>query len=149
LFDTHAHYDDRKFEKDREDIIYTAHNSGVNYILNVSVDMSSANRSIELANKYNFMYAAIGIHPHEVCKAQKPDIERLYHLAQSNSKVVAIGEIGLDYHYNYSPKQQQIKWFITERHTMILLKLSKTMGHGIVEEFFIVIPEAGKCLEQL
>lgn len=111
MFDTHAHYDDRKFEKDREDIIYTAHNSGVNYILNVSVDMSSANRSIELANKYNFMYAAIGIHPHEVCKAQKPDIERLYHLAQSNSKVVAIGEIGLDYHYNYSPKQQQIKWF--------------------------------------
>lgn len=123
MFDSHAHYDDDKFEGDRDEVIYTAHVSGVNYILNASVDVQSTIKSIELADKYDFIYASAGIHPHEAGKATERDSSLIYEIACKSPKVVAIGEIGLDYHYEYSHKEQQIAWFIRQIEIAKQLKL--------------------------
>jgi len=106
LFDTHAHYDDNKFDTDRHNVIEKVHREGVSYILNACTDMESVKLGLELTQKYPYMYAAIGIHPHCAKEATDSTLASLYELA-SHSKVVAIGEIGLDYYYNFNPREIQ------------------------------------------
>ncbi|MCX7842969.1 MAG: TatD family hydrolase [Clostridia bacterium] len=113
LFDTHAHYDDSKFDKDRSEIIQKAFESGVGYILNASCNISSAVESISLSQQFEFVYAAIGVHPHNVEGMNENTIVTLGDFAQ-NTKVKAIGEIGLDYYYHFAPKEQQKSWFIRQ-----------------------------------
>lgn len=110
FFDTHAHYDDERFDEDRAETIINAHKNGVSYILNASSDMSSVVESISLSQEYEFIYSAIGIHPHNVTDLNKGILSAISDFA-SNSKVVAIGEIGLDYYYDNSPKEVQKHWF--------------------------------------
>lgn len=111
MFDSHAHYDDEKFNADRDEVIHTAHLSGVDYILNASSSVSSSMMSIELAGRYDFIYASVGIHPHEVDSCTAEDVAALEKMALDNNKVVAVGEIGLDYYYAYSPREKQQYWF--------------------------------------
>ncbi len=113
LFDTHAHYDDERFEQDRYEIIEEAHNNGISYILNASCNIATAIESIALSQKYEYIYAAVGIHPHNVDEANKNTIPALMDFAEKK-KVVAIGEIGLDYYYDISPKELQKKWFAAQ-----------------------------------
>ncbi|MCX7708871.1 MAG: TatD family hydrolase [Clostridia bacterium] len=110
LFDTHAHYDDEKFEKDRNEVILKAHASGVDYILNAACNISSAVECIALSQEYDFIYAAVGIHPHNVEDLNDNTITTLADFAK-RSKVVAIGEIGLDYYYDHAPREVQKYWF--------------------------------------
>ncbi|MDR5659206.1 TatD family hydrolase [Serpentinicella sp. ANB-PHB4] len=110
LFDSHAHLDDRRFDKDREQVIEAAKNQGVKYILNVGADVSSSVAAVNLAKKYNMIYAAVGVHPHEAKTMDEDTIDILKSLS-GNEKVVAIGEIGLDFHYDNSPRDIQRKWF--------------------------------------
>lgn len=108
IFDSHAHYDDEQFNEDRDEILSAMPKNNVAYILNAGCDYNSSLASIEMSKKYDFIYAAVGIHPHEAHKNESlSNIESLC----SNKKVVAIGEIGLDYHYNFSPRDIQIKYF--------------------------------------
>jgi len=108
IFDSHAHYDDEQFNEDRNDILSAMPKNNVEYILNAGCDYTSSLASIEMSKKYDFIYAAVGIHPHEAHKNESlSDIESLC----NNEKVVAIGEIGLDYHYDFSPRDIQIKYF--------------------------------------
>lgn len=109
-FDTHAHFDDEKFDGIRDSLIEEMHTNGVDYIINVGSDMKSSVKSMELAKKYDFIYAAIGVHPHEVENMTEDDIETLKKYAEYE-KVVAIGEIGLDYYYDFSPRDKQRYWF--------------------------------------
>ncbi|MGI6776641.1 MAG: TatD family hydrolase [Acetivibrionales bacterium] len=110
LFDTHAHYDDSRFDEDRHEAIKRASESGVRYILNVASDTASAVESTNMAQEYEFFYAAVGVHPHYVEGMDNNTLETLERLA-SHKKVVAIGEIGLDYYYNNSPREDQKLWF--------------------------------------
>ncbi len=110
LFDSHAHYDDERFNDDRDQVILEAHKSGVSYILNASSSMESSVKSIQLAEKFDFVYASVGIHPHSAAHANDSMMTILAEMA-SNSKVVAIGETGLDYHYDFSPREVQKFWF--------------------------------------
>lgn len=110
LFDTHAHFDDERFDDDRDEVIRKAHESGVSYILNASSDMDSSRKSMALADKYDFIYAAVGVHPHSAGEMKEDDLEILAGYA-SHPKVVAIGEIGLDYYYDNSPRDVQKYWF--------------------------------------
>lgn len=110
LFDTHAHFDDERFDDDRDEVIRKAHESGVSYILNASSDMDSSRKSMALADKYDFIYAAVGVHPHSAGEMKEDDLETLAGYA-SHPKVVAIGEIGLDYYYDNSPRDVQKYWF--------------------------------------
>ena len=110
LFDTHAHYDDERFNEDRYDVINKAHESGILYILNASSNIATAVESIALTQAFSFVYAAVGIHPHNVQQIKSDTIATLADFASDN-KVVAIGEIGLDYYYDSSPREIQRHWF--------------------------------------
>ena len=110
LFDSHAHYDDRKFKGDVYEVITAAYKSGVKYILNAGSDISTSIRSVKLAEEFDFVFAAVGVHPHEVGKLKEDDLEEIEELC-GNPKAVAVGEIGLDYYYDHSPRDLQKEWF--------------------------------------
>lgn len=111
FFDSHAHYDDDAFNEDREELLNSLFQNDVNYIVNASSDMLSSKASIELSNKYSHLYAAVGVHPSEVNEMSENAIDTLKTMCKENSKVVAIGEIGLDYHYDRQNSETQKYWF--------------------------------------
>lgn len=110
LIDTHAHLEMREFNDDRDDVIRRAREAGVEYIITIGTTVESCRDAVLLADKYDFIYAAIGIHPHEVKDILHPAYDILRHFAQ-HKKVVAYGEIGLDYHYEHSPRGDQKRKF--------------------------------------
>lgn len=110
LFDSHAHLDDGRFDKDRDRILANAKENGIEYILNPGADLNTSLRAVNLAEKYNMIYAAVGVHPHDVKDMDEDTIEVLRALS-NKEKVVAIGEIGLDFYYDHSPRDEQRKWF--------------------------------------
>ncbi|MDU2149205.1 MAG: TatD family hydrolase [Paeniclostridium sordellii] len=111
LFDSHAHLNDERFDEDREELINSLKAKGVDLVLNPGACIETSKSSVELANKYDFIYAAVGVHPHDVGEMTEDDIKTLRKLALENEKVKAIGEIGLDYYYDNSPREIQKKWF--------------------------------------
>ncbi|MTI61438.1 MAG: TatD family deoxyribonuclease [Firmicutes bacterium] len=110
FIDTHAHLDFSNYDHDRDEVIKRAHDEGVSHIINIGADLESSQRSVELADRDSSIYAAIGIHPHEAAGVDKQSIEQLKKLA-THKKVLAIGEIGLDYHYDNSPRETQQEVF--------------------------------------
>lgn len=110
IFDTHAHYDDEAFDLDRDTLLPSLKSKGIGYVIDCGCDVASSEKAIELSEKYDFIYAAVGIHPHEAEDAKDGDLEIIKHLTE-NEKVVAIGEIGLDYHYDFSPRELQKEYF--------------------------------------
>ena len=144
IFDTHAHYDDRAFDEDREYLLngglqeeitdlVTAEETEKNDMLsvdkkgeesriyrvenitNIGCSMKSSRVSVDFASRFPYIYAVIGVIPHHVDEMSEEDIEELRDLARSNDKVVAIGEIGLDYYYDEPPKNLQHKWVLREK----------------------------------
>lgn len=113
LFDTHAHYDDDAFDEDRDEVIKKVFESGVTCVLNASSNIASSEKSVSLAQRYDFIYAAVGVHPHDAQEADDDTVPTLTRFA-SGRKVVAIGEIGLDYYYDNSPRDIQKQWFIRQ-----------------------------------
>lgn len=110
-FDSHAHYDDKRFKQDREELLRELLPScGVSNVINVGCDVKSSEMSIHLAEKYDYIYAAVGVHPHELYDMSSQTIAKLKKLSE-HKKVVAIGEIGLDYYYDTHPKELQRFWF--------------------------------------
>lgn len=110
-FESHAHYDDKRFDGDRHQLLMEMHKNGVDYIVNAGATMESSRKGIEMSEKYDFIYASVGVHPHDVKDMQEKDIDTLKDMCLNNKKVVAVGEIGLDFHYDYSPRDTQIYWF--------------------------------------
>jgi len=110
LIDTHAHLEMREFNDDRDDVIKRAREAGVEQIVTIGTTVESSRDAVLLADKYDCIYAAVGIHPHEVKDVLHPAYEILRHLAK-HRKVVAYGEVGLDYHYENSPRPDQMRTF--------------------------------------
>jgi len=106
IIDTHAHIDMDAFNDDRSEVIQRAKDNGVDYILNVGCDIESSLRSIELAERYDFIYSTAGIHPHDVKKIDNQTYNQLKELL-AHPKMIALGEIGLDFYKNYSPPEEQ------------------------------------------
>ena len=109
VFDTHAHYDDAAFDEDRDSLLRSLPSAGVCGVLNAATNVASAQASLRLAEKYSYVYAAVGVHPSDLDKADENTIDRLNQLA-AHPKAVAIGEIGLDYHYDTFPRETQRQW---------------------------------------
>lgn len=110
-FESHAHYDDKRFDEDREELLSTLlPASGVDTVVNIGCDVKSSEMSIRLAEKYPYVYASVGVHPHEVGGVNSQTIETLKRLS-AHPKAVAIGEIGLDYYYDFNPRELQRFWF--------------------------------------
>ncbi len=114
IFDTHVHLDDEQFDNDREELIKALPLSGISKVTNVGSSMATSLKSIQLAEKYDFIYAAVGVHPYDIVDMTNNDVEVLYNYTQQHKKVVAIGEIGLDYHYDNISRENQKKWFIKQ-----------------------------------
>lgn len=117
LFDSHAHYDDEQFNEDRDYIINEIYNSGVTKFVSAGYSLESSKRAIELAKKYKFIYCTCGISPNDIPNTKEKidaEIEEIEKLAKSNNKVVAIGEIGLDYYWNTENKELQNYAFIKQ-----------------------------------
>ena len=110
IFDTHAHYDDKAFDSDRKELFHNMKKEGVEFIVNVGSDLEANRKTLALAEEFPFIYAALGVHPSETGELAEADIQWIKKKAE-NPKVVAIGEIGLDYHYDNIDKELQKKWF--------------------------------------
>ncbi|MBQ3573678.1 MAG: TatD family hydrolase, partial [Clostridia bacterium] len=140
LFDTHAHFDDEQFDKDRDAALLSLRGLGVENIVNIGADMKGSKDSIALAEKYDFVYATVGVHPGYVGDMTEAEIDTLRELA-SHPKVRAIGEIGLDYHYaDGAEPELQKKWFIRQ------LKLAGELNLPVVIHDR---DSKGECLEIL
>ena len=113
LLDSHAHYNDEKFDDDRDTIIKEAYNSGITTIINAGYSLESSKKAIEIANQYKFMYATVGVSPNDIEDLKGNYIEDIEELAKSY-KVVAIGEIGLDYYWNKENKEKQKEIFMEQ-----------------------------------
>ena len=125
LIDSHVHLDDSQFDEDREAVIDSLRENNLELVINVGADMESSKRAVELSEKYDMIYAAVGVHPHDAKAVDEDTIEALRELSKA-PKVVAIGEIGLDYHYDNSPRDTQKKWFRRQ------IKLAKELDLPII-----------------
>ena len=127
IFETHGHYDDEQFDEDREQLIAEFLEKDIDKVMNVGADMQSSRNSVELAGKYPHFYAAVGVHPSEVGDLTEDDMQALKQMTLENPKVKAIGEIGLDYHFDDDPPRDvQKKWFIRQ------LELAQELGMPII-----------------
>lgn len=121
LIDTHAHLDEESFDVDREEVLDRAREAGIERILTIGTTLSTSLRAIELAARYDAIYAVVGIQPNYVSEAHPDDWERITELA-SRPRVVGIGETGLDRYWKHAPFDLQVEYF--RRH----LELSRTTG---------------------
>ncbi|MGQ9798766.1 MAG: TatD family hydrolase [Ignavibacterium sp.] len=120
--DTHAHLFYENFKDDLDEVFSRAKENGVDYILVPATDLKTAEETLKLCDKYDFIYAAVGIHPHDTKNWDDSLLQQIEKLA-AHPKVVAIGEIGLDYYYDFSPKTQQIKAFKSQLDLALKLEL--------------------------
>ena len=122
IFDSHAHYDDEAFDEDREDLLGALKESGIGKVVNVGASMNTSRTSIELAKKYDYIYASIGVHPSETEELTEEKSDELKGYSKLD-KVVAIGEIGLDYYYPTPDRDLQKKWFYKQLDLAVETKL--------------------------
>ncbi len=110
MIDSHAHLDEERFDEDRDEFIKSLKENAISYVINPSSDMETSRRVVELSNKYENIFAAVGIHPHDAEGFKEEDLDELRQLSK-DERVVAIGEIGLDYYYDNSPRDIQKEVF--------------------------------------
>ncbi len=110
IFDTHAHYDDEAFDEDREALLAELPENGIARVVNVGASLASCGRTIELMNRYDYIYGAIGVHPSETAELNDEAFEWLRQQCQLE-KCVAVGEIGLDYYWDEPDRELQKEWF--------------------------------------
>lgn len=125
LVDTHCHLDFPEFDRDLDEVIVRAKNAGIGYIINIGSSLQGSRKALELSRQHNFIYATIGLHPHEADKFNDEAKAAIEDLA-GKDKVVAIGETGLDYYKNFSKADNQRVLF------KYLVKLAKGLGLPLV-----------------
>ena len=113
LFDSHCHLDDRSYQSDLETVVQRARQKGIENMMTVGIDQETSIRSIEIAEKFHGIYAAVGVHPHRASSCSDRVMKRLTDLA-GNPRVCAWGETGLDFNRMYSPKEDQETWFVRQ-----------------------------------
>ncbi len=143
IFDSHAHYDDKQFDKDRDALLSSMNKNGVDFILNSGESLRASKAGVELGKKYDFIYSASGIHPSNTKNMTEEIYNEIKDLTK-NEKVVAIGEIGLDYHYDNTDKEKQRYWFKRQ------LEMAKELSMPVIihsrdaaQECFDIIKESG------
>lgn len=125
IFDTHAHYDDAAFDEDREELLAGMAGAGVVKIVNAAASLSSVGTTARLAGKYPFLYGTAGVHPDEVGELNEETFAWLSQAA-GGDKIVAVGEIGLDYYWDKEGHEDQKRWFVRQ------LDLARQLGLPVV-----------------
>nr|WP_307999762.1 TatD family hydrolase [uncultured Merdimonas sp.] len=121
IFETHAHYDDEQFDPDRDELLHSMAAGGIGTIVNVSASFDSCRKVVDLVQNYPFMYAAVGVHPDEVGELDEQKLDEMRKLC-ADPKVVAVGEIGLDYYWDKESRELQRHWFVRQ------LELARELG---------------------
>lgn len=142
-FESHAHYDDKQFQQDRQTLLQCLPQCGIDFVINSGSDLKSSYIGKELSEQYDYIYFAAGVHPHELYDISEDTLEQIRHLAQ-HKKCVAIGEIGLDYYYDTFPREIQKYWFEKQ------LLLSKSLHIPVIihsreasQDCFDIIKKSG------
>lgn len=125
MIDTHTHLNDSKYDSDLDEVISRARDSGVERMVVCGSDLASSRRAVEIAAGYDGVYATVGVHPHDSKTFDADAIKALSELA-ARDKVIAIGEIGLDFHYDFSPRRDQVAAFESQ------LALAQQLGMPVV-----------------
>lgn len=125
LIDSHAHLDSDQFKEDLDNVMKKIEGSGVELVINPGANMESSRKIVELVKKYSILYGAVGVHPHDTEKMKLEDLNEIKNLAKEE-KIVAIGEIGLDYYYDHSPREVQKEMFIEQ------IKIAKELKLPII-----------------
>lgn len=142
MIDSHAHLDDEKFDLDREFLIENLKKNGVDFVYNIGADLESSVRSVELARKYDNIHAVIGIHPHDADSYSEEVEKKLIELAEDEN-VRAIGEIGLDFYYDNSPRDIQREVFIKQIDLAHRLNLPVVVhSRDAAQETFNIVKES-------
>ena len=123
LFDTHAHMDDRAFDEDRAQLLEALPGQGLTLVMNPGCSLASSRNAAALANRYDYIYAAVGSHPDAADEVNEAVLEEYRDLCRRNPKIKAIGEIGLDYHYEDIPREIQLRAFRDQMELARELKL--------------------------
>lgn len=123
--DSHCHLDDEQYDDDREVLIQGLRAKGIEYVVNIGTNIASSETCVHMAQEHEVLYAAVGVHPHDAKELETASLEEIEKWVAS-PKMVAIGEIGLDYHYDYSPRDIQKKWFAAQ------IDLAKKYGLPII-----------------
>lgn len=146
IFDTHAHYDDEQFDADREELLGSLKEGGVDAVVNVGASLASSRAAVALAGRYPFMYAAAGVHPDHAAELDEESFSQLRELCRQE-KVVAVGEIGLDYYWDESPRDVQKKWFIRQMELARELSLPVNIhSRDAAEDTLEIVREHGRDL---
>lgn len=124
IFESHAHYEDARFDEDREALLSSFPQKGIDYVVNVGSSLKTTQQSIALAKQYDFIYAAAGVHPEETAELNEENFAWLCE-QMKQEKVVAVGEIGLDYHWDEPERKIQKVWF--ERQIALARQVSLPM----------------------
>lgn len=142
FIDSHAHLDDERFDEDRKALIDSLKENKIELVINIGYDIGSSRASVDLAKEYENIYAVVGVHPHDAQDVSEDYLEELKELSQEE-KVVAIGEIGLDFYYDNSPRDIQRKVFLDQ------LELARQLDLPVVihtrdanQETFEILKEA-------
>lgn len=125
IFDSHAHYNDEAFNEDRDELLKSFANAGITHVCNVCSDLASIDETLELMDKYDFIYGALGIHPSDTAPLTDKHLARIESLC-ANEKILAVGEIGLDYYWEEPEHDIQKKWFIAQ------LEMSQRVNKPII-----------------
>lgn len=110
IFDSHAHYDDEAFDEDRDTLLQSLSQNGVGHVINVSASLESIQTTLDLASGYDEIYAAVGVHPNETAPLNEENFQWMQSMCK-DKKVVAVGEIGLDYYWDEPDREIQKFWF--------------------------------------
>lgn len=125
IFDTHAHYDDKAFDEDREELLASLPGHGIAKVVNIGSGLASCRSTIELMQRYDFVYGAIGVHPNETAELDDASFEWIRQQCHLE-KCVAVGEIGLDYYWDEPERELQKKWFVRQ------MELAREAGKPVV-----------------
>lgn len=123
FIETHAHYCDERFDKDRKEVLEGVFESGVDAVIECATDLSDMEKVLQLVKSFPGVYGAMGVHPHAAGKLSVDDLQTVFAYATAHDKVVAIGEIGLDYHYDFSPRDAQQDYFTEQLELAVELEL--------------------------
>jgi TatD DNase family protein len=143
LVDTHCHIADPEFDADREEVLRRAQEAGVEYVISVGCDLVSSRRAVAFAQRLPWVFATVGVHPHEAKKIGEGDAALLKDLAR-HPKVVAYGEIGLDFYYDHSPRSVQMERFAEQIGIAASLQLPLVIHtRDAWEETFKILADQG------
>ena len=142
MFDSHCHLTDERFRKDRLETIARASARGLVGAVTIASTLEDARVALELVEDHEELWSTVGVHPHEVSQASPTTLAEIRDLVSANPKVVAVGETGLDFHYNNAPKKLQKSWF--SRH----LQLSRELDLPVIVHSRSAEEDTIKMLEE-